>query len=114
MTIFGISQSSGVERKLKVEMGASGLVLTFIDHRGGKEQGRILVPMEDLLASVTEPPADGSTIEGMAPPSGPKLQMKVEVHRNEVLLTVSTDSTPVTDIAIGLDDLQDAMEKVMN
>jgi hypothetical protein len=86
MTIYGVSQSSGVERRVKVEMGGHGIVLTFIDHADSKERGRILLPVDDLLAAITEPPAGGSAVEGISPPNGPKMRLDVEVHRNEVLL----------------------------
>jgi hypothetical protein len=114
MTIYGISQSSGVERRLKVEMGAHGLVLIFIDHIGGKERVRILVQVNDLLSAITEPTAGGSTVEGIAPPNGPKMLLSLEVRRNEVLLKASAGSGEGSDIAVGLDDLQDAMEGVIN
>jgi hypothetical protein len=113
MTIYGISQSSGVERRLKIEMGAQGIVLTFIDHAGGRERQRILVPVDDLLGAITEAPADGATVEGISPPNGPKLQLRVQVCRNEVLLKVS-GSGEETDAAVGLDDLQDAMEGIIS
>jgi len=99
---------------LKVEMGAHGLVLIFIDHVGGKEQGRILVPVDDLLAAITEPPAGGCTVEGISPPNGPKMPLNVEVGRNEVLFKLCAGSAEGPDIAVGLDDLQDAMEGVIN
>ncbi|OAI46019.1 hypothetical protein AYO44_12110 [Planctomycetaceae bacterium SCGC AG-212-F19] len=114
MTIYGMSQSTGVERRLKVEMGAHGLVLTFIDHVGSKERERILVPVDDLLAAITEAHADGCTIEGILPPHGPKMLLGVEVRRNEVLLKVSAGSGDGSDVAVGLDDFQDAVEKVVS
>lgn len=114
MTIYGISQSTGVERRLKVEMGAHGLVLIFIDHVGGKERERILVQVDDLLAAITEAPADGCTVDGISPPNGPKMLLNVEIRRNEVLLKVSAGSGEGSDAAVGLDDFQDAMEKVVN
>ena len=43
MKIFGVSQSSGVERVLKIEQGIDGIVLTLADIKGGKERGRIKV-----------------------------------------------------------------------
>jgi hypothetical protein len=113
MTIYGISQTTGVERKLKVEMGAHGLVLIFVDHKGGQERGRILVQVNDVLTAVTEPVAGGSTVEGIAPPNGPKMLLSVEVRRNELLLKAGPDSDG-PDIAVGLDDFQDAMEGAMN
>jgi hypothetical protein len=109
MIIYGVSQSSGVERKLQVEMGAHGLVLIFIDHKGGKEQGRIMVPVDDVLVAITEPTPGGATVEGIVPPFGPKMQLSVEVGRNEVLLKAGDAS----DVAVGLDDFQDALESVI-
>jgi hypothetical protein len=114
MTIYGISQSSGVERRLKVEMGASGVVFIFIDHAGGTERARILVPVDDLLAAITEAPAGGVTIDGIYPPNGPKMQLHVEVRRNEILLNITAGAREPTDLAVGLDDLQDALEGVIN
>jgi hypothetical protein len=114
MTIYGMSQSSGVERKLQVEMGAHGLVLIFIDHVGSHERGRILVPVDDLLAAITDAAAGGCTVDGISPPNGPKMRLHVEVRRNEVLLKASGPAQEWTDVAVGLDDLQDALEGVIN
>jgi hypothetical protein len=113
MTLYGVSQSSGVERRLKVEMGAHGIVLILIDHVGGNERERILVPANDLLDAVTAPPIGGSVIEGISPPNGPKMLLGVEVRRNEVLLKASRASGEASDVAVGLDDFQDAMEGVI-
>jgi hypothetical protein len=114
MTIYGVSQSSGVERRLHVEMGANGVVLIFCDHPGNKERQRILVPTEELLAVLTEPPAGGGAVAGIAPPHGPPLRLDVEVRRNEVLLKVSGGTHAEADAAVGLDDLQDALEGVIS
>jgi hypothetical protein len=40
------------------------------------------------------------------------MSLDIEVRRNEVLLTVRPGDT--ADIAVGLDDLQDALEGVIN
>jgi hypothetical protein len=113
MTIYGVSQSSGVERRLKVEPGAQDIILTLIDLIGGQEQTRIKVQLDDLLATITDPPAGGATVEGISPPQGAKMLLDVEVRRNEVLLRVSDSSGKWTDVAVGLDDFQDALEKVI-
>jgi hypothetical protein len=113
MAIYGVSQSSGVERRLKVERGATGIVLTVIDHVGGKEQTRIMVPSEELLATITDPPPGGATVEGISPPQGEKMRLDVEVRRNEVLLKAHSSSGEWTDVAVGLDDFQDAFEEVI-
>lgn len=113
MLIYGVSQSSGVERRLKVERGVQGVVLTIIDHPGGEERERILVPAEDLLATITDPPPGGSAVEGFAPPNGEKMLLDVEVRRNEVLLRARAGSGDGSDVAVGLDDFQDALEGVI-
>jgi hypothetical protein len=113
MTIHGVSQSSGLERRLKVERGAQGVVLTVIDHVGSVERTRILVPLDNLLATITDPSPGGSRVEGVAPPHGAKMLLAVEVRRNEVWLEASDGSGTSTDVAIGLDDFQDALETVI-
>ncbi|HBI41487.1 MAG TPA: hypothetical protein DDY78_01350 [Planctomycetales bacterium] len=114
MTIYGMSQSSGVERRLKVEMGGQGVVLTFIDHAGEKERARILVRPEDLMGTIMDPPSSGSTVEGVSPPHGAKMQLYVEVRHNEVLLKTHTGAAEGPDVAVGLDDFQDALEGVVS
>src|SRR5579862_8272792 len=102
MTIYGISQSNGVERRLRVEMGGQGVVLIISDHIGNKEQERILVPTDDLLTAITDPIDSGSTIDGIAPPFGAKMRLSVEVRRNEVLLKTSGGTAEGADVAVGL------------
>jgi hypothetical protein len=113
MMIYGLSQSSGVERRLKVERGGQGVVLTITDHIGDKERERILVQTDDLLATITAARSGGSTIEGISPPHGAKMMLDVEIRRNEVLLRARTDAGEGSDVAVGLDDFQDALEGVM-
>jgi hypothetical protein len=113
MTIYGLSQSSGVERRLNVERGGQGIVLTFTDHVGGKERERILVQPDNLLATIMDPPPGGSTVEGISPPHGAKMLLDVEVRRNEVLLRAHADLGEGADVAVGLDDFQDALEGVI-
>ena len=110
MTIFGVSQSSGVERRLRIERGGEGIVLTLTDHLEDKERERVLVQPSDLLAAVTEPPAGGTTVEGISPPHGAKMLLDIEVRRNEVWLRVRSGSAQGTDVAVGLDDFQDGLE----
>jgi hypothetical protein len=110
MTIYGVSQSSGVERRLKIERGGEGIVLAITDHVGDMERERVLVQPGDLLAAVTEPPAGGATVEGISPPHGAKMLLDIEVRRNEVWLRVHSGSGEGTDVAIGLDDFQDGLE----
>src|ERR1022692_4160326 len=114
MTIYGVSQSSGVERRLKVEMGGDGVVLTFIDHVEGKERGRILAQPDDLMRTLMDPPPGGSPVEGISPPHGAKMRLDVEVRHNEVLLKTHTGAVEGPDVAVGLDDFQDALEGVIS
>ncbi len=110
MKIYGLSQSSGVERRLYVERGADGLVLIFNDHEGNKERQRVLVSPDDLLPAITEPEPGGRTVEGVAPGQSTKVLLRVEVRRNEVWLTAEPAGGEATDVAVGLDDFQDALE----
>ena len=111
MKIFGVSQTSGAERELEVEGGADGIVLTIRDHDGGKEQERISVRADDLLPAITDPSPGGSTVNGTSPAHGWKMQLGVVVRRNEVWLTARPVTGLVaTDVAVGLDDFQDALE----
>jgi hypothetical protein len=113
MTIYGISQSSGVERRLKVERGGQGVVLTITEHVGGAELERIMVPAEDLLNTILSPTAGGATIEGVVPPHGAKRLLDVEVKRNEVWLRARGEEGDGADVAVGLDDFQDGLEGVI-
>ncbi len=112
MKIYGISQSSGVERQLKIERGIDGVVLTITDTVGLHERGWISVPADNLVAALMDPSPAGSTIEGIRQPRGDRMTLDVEVRRNEVQL--SLHPADEADIAVGLDDLQDALEGVIN
>ncbi len=114
MLIYGLSQSSGVERRLLVERGGQGVVLSMIDHVGGKERERIMVPTDDLLATITDPPPGGCTVGGISPPQGANMQLDVEVRRNEVLLRARGATGDGSDVAVGLDDFQDALAGVIS
>jgi hypothetical protein len=111
MKVFGVSQTSGVERRLYVERGGDGIVFIIKDKDGEKELERILVRPDDLLPTVTDPVPGGSTVEGTSPAHGWKMLLGVEVRRNEVWLSARPATAVVaTDVAVGLDDLQDALE----
>ena len=114
MTIYGVSPSSGVERRLKIDKGIEGVVLTIIDHVGSKEQGRIAVLADHLVSALTAPPLQGSAVAGLPSPNGTKMQIAIEVRRNEVWLKLISDSGDGADIAVGFDDLQDALEGVIS
>ena len=115
MKLFGVSQSSGVERFLYVERGADGIVLIIKDNDGSKERERILVRVDDLLSTITGPTPGGCTVEGVSPAHGWKMLLQVEVRRNEVWLTTARPTSGEgTDVAVGLDDFQDALEGAIN
>jgi len=113
MTIYGVSQTNGVERRLTVERAGEGVVLTIADHFGGTERARISVPADALLTALTDPPVGGTMVDGFAPPHGARMQLGLEVRRNEVLLRASGGQGAGADVAIGLDDFQDALEGVI-
>jgi hypothetical protein len=95
---------------LSVERGGEGVVLAIIDHAGGKELIRIMVQSEDLLAAVTDPPQGGASVAGVSTPHGEKMQLDIEVRRNELQLRARAGFGQWSDVAVGLDDFQDALE----
>jgi hypothetical protein len=103
-----------MERRLFVERGGDGVVLIITDHVGNRERARILVRADDILAAVVAPPSGGATIEGIAPPHGEKMLLDIEVRRNEVLLRARLEAGADADVAVGLDDLQDALEQAIS
>jgi len=113
MMIYGVSQTSGVERRLMVERGGQGVVLSITDHVGGEERERIMVPTDNLLATIMDPVPGGSTVEGISPPQGAKMLLDIQVRRNEVQLRARGESGDGSDVAVGLDDFQDALAGVI-
>ena len=111
--IYGVSQSSGLERRLYIEQAGDSVVLMISDHVGNVERERILVKMDSLLATVMDRVPGGVTIEGGFPPNGAKKLLDVEIRRNEVLLKVRAEAESGWDVAVGLDDFQDALEKAI-
>ena len=114
MKIFGVSQSSGEERVLKIERGIDGIVLTLGDIKGGKEHGRIKVNSDALVGEILDPVPDGSIIEGIPQAHEGEMRLQIEVKRNEVLLEIRENNGIVADIAVGLDDIQDGLERMTN
>ena len=53
-------------------------------------------------------------IEGAAPVVGARRRLDVEVRRNEVQLKTGAEGEDTWDIAVGLDDFQDALEGVIS
>ena len=114
MKIFGVSQSSGEERVLKIERGIDGIVLTLADIKGGKEHGRIKVNSDVLVGAIMNPVIGGSKVESMPQPHEGEMRLQIEVRRNEVLIQIRNDNGIIADIAVGLDDIQDGLEGVTN
>ncbi len=110
MVIYGLSQSSGVERRLEIGRSGPCISLVIYDHASGMEQDRVCVLPDDLIAAIINRPEGGSTIEDAAQAEGTRKHLDVEIRRNEVLLKTRGDSE--WDVAVGLDDFQDALEGV--
>lgn len=111
MTVYGLSQSSGVERVLEVEQADSQLLLHIHD-LPEQPRERIIVPSAEVVAALTSAAPGAKTIAGQAPVVGTKELLDIEVRGNEVLLWVRPESGDGWDIAVGLDDFQDAVEAV--
>jgi hypothetical protein len=118
MKVFGVSPSSGEERCLYVEPGGDGIVLAIREQVAGRwkveERERTRVRRDDLLPAITDPAPGGTTVEGTSPVHLWKMLLRVEVRRNEVWLS----TRPVVglvdeDVAVGLDDFQDALEEAI-
>jgi len=110
--IYGISQSSGVERLVEVERAETGVLLIISDRIGNVERERIILSADELVSTVM----DGGvsrTLTGTSPGQGTRF-LDIEVRRNEVLLCSRAESESGCDAAVGLDDLQDALEGVIN
>jgi hypothetical protein len=110
MTIYGLSQSSGEERLLDVVHVDTGLLLHVRGGDDASDRGKIVVPADDLIARLADPPAGVASLTGTSPLYGGRKWLDLEVRRNEVLLKVRTDAGDGRDIAVGLDDFQDAVE----
>ena len=114
MLIYGVSQTSGVERKVKFDRAGAGVLLTIVDLAGDVERERIIVVTDDIMANLMTPQPGGSAIEGEAPESGAKKQLEMEIRRNEVWLRSHAGAEEGCDVAVGLDDFQDALESVVS
>jgi hypothetical protein len=120
MKVFGVSQSSGAERVLYVEGGSGGIVLAIREQVKGRwkqeeqERASVAVREDDLLPAITDPVPGGATVEGTSPAHGWKMLLKVEVRRNEVWLSARpVTGLVVEDIAVGMDDFQDALDEAI-
>jgi hypothetical protein len=112
MTVYGVSPSTWVERVVNIQGSHAGVLLIVSDLQGNVELERIVVPPEELLAAILEPAEGGSTIQGTSPAHNAIRLLAMQVKGNEVLLNVR-GGPAVCDVAVGLDDIQDALEKAM-
>ncbi|CAN5251465.1 hypothetical protein BH10PLA2_BH10PLA2_33180 [soil metagenome] len=113
MMIHGISQSNGVERQLHFVPVREGIILMVCDHKDETKRHRILLQPDDLMGTVMERVQGNTSIEGKSPSLGNKKLLDLEIKRNEVLLQIRTETATESDIAVGLDDFQDALEKAI-
>jgi hypothetical protein len=88
-------------------------LLIISDHVGGVERERVVVLADALLNAITNPPEGGCTIEGTSPSQGARKLLELEVRRNEVQLRVHSEGEQGWDVAVGLDDFQDALEGIV-
>jgi len=100
MVVDGVSQTSGVERVLDLSQVDAGVLVVI--REGKHERVRVVLPGEELAAIITDFPKGPQTVVGTH--GGEKLVLNIEVRRNEVLLSVGD-----YDVAVGLDDLVDAI-----
>jgi hypothetical protein len=112
MVIYGLSQSNGAERRLEIARSGAGISLGIYDHVSGEEQDQIVVLADDLMAAIINRSEGSTTIEDAAQTTDPKKQLDVEIRRNEVQLR--TRGERGCDVAVGLDDFQDALEGVVS
>lgn len=101
MTIDGVSQTTGLERLVDVGTDDGGLKLTIRDRKLETALGSVTVPVDALMAVLTEQPKGPQSLAGSR-------VLEVEVRRNEVLLSIGGP-----DAAVGLDDLMDAVGGVL-
>lgn len=113
MVIYGLSQTSGEERRLGVEKAGGDVSLVIYELAEDTERDRIMVPSEQLLDAIITKPEGGLVIDAADPELGVR-KLDVEVRRNEVQLKLQGGGQGDCDIAVGLDDLQDALEGVMD
>lgn len=112
MVIFGVSQSTGVERQLKLDRAGTGILLSIVDHVGEVERERIIAQTDDIMAALVAPMGQKTIIDGEAPASGKKKHLEMEMARNEVLLRCHEPASEGCDVAVGSDDFQDALEQI--
>jgi len=111
VTIYGLSPTTGAERTLDVERADGGVLLHSRDPESLRDIDRIVVAADPLLAAVIDRPADRTAIRGVEAAGEASRRLEIAVRGNEVLLWVRTETGNDWDIAVGLDDFQDALEQ---
>lgn len=112
MMVYGVSPTTWVERLLKFDGSSAGVQLTLTEKVGNVELERIVVPPDSVLAVVMEPPTGGTTIEGTSAMHHAPRSLDIEIRGNDVLLKIRGGAA-TWDVAVGLDDFQDALERVI-
>jgi hypothetical protein len=112
MKIYGLSQTTGVERTLDVEKTPAGVLLHSRDEEAYRDIDRIVVEAQPLLAALIDRPAERSTIRSVSAAGEANKLLDITVRGNEVMLWVRTETGNDWDVAVGLDDFQDALEGV--
>jgi hypothetical protein len=110
MTIYGLSQTTGIERTLEVEKTPTGVLLHSRDEEAYKDLDRIVVEAESLLTALIDRPAERTTVNGVSTDGEARKLLDITVKGNEVMLWVRTETGNDWDIAVGFDDFQDALE----
>jgi hypothetical protein len=112
MTIYGLSQTTGIERTLDVDAIPAGVRLHSRDGESYRDIDKIVVPSEPLLAALMDRPAERTTIPSVSAEGEANKLLDMTVRGNEVMLWVRTETGNAWDIAVGFDDFQDALEEV--
>ena len=110
MTIYGLSPTTGAERTLDVSRTAAGVRLHSRDAESYRDIDTITVPLDPLLAALIDRPAERSVIRAESAAGEARKLLDLNFRGNEVLLWVRTETGNGWDIAVGLDDFQDALE----
>lgn len=109
MMIYGLSQTTGVERTLTVDASSAGVRLQSRD--SDRDLDAIVVPTDALMSALIDQPADRTTLDAVTADGQPAGQLDITVRRNEVMLWARTPAGDAWDIAVGFDDFQDALEQ---
>jgi hypothetical protein len=112
MTIYGLSQTTGIERTLDIDAIPTGVRLHSRDGESYRDIDKIVVPSEPLLTALMDRPAERTTIPSVSVDGEASKLLDMTVRGNEVMLWVRTETGNAWDIAVGFDDFQDALEEV--